>query len=367
MTAQGHGPLRFQLLTDHEERTRWDALVMAGHGSLRQCRWWVEPLRPYGVRYEVLGAFRGRELVGGALVRAVKLPAWNRTVAECIGGPVLIDPRSFDERSADSFVASITDSAHRLRAIQVSLRFCPDASIQRSMLLAFSRASLRVSTFADPPDAVIDLRGVDSTDTAKLLHTGARRAVARARRHGLKVEVLTSEDDLRAAHSAISASAERQGIPQSRPWPALRPLFLHGVETASGEVLGIRLGGAVVAAIYVAHVGETSEFIYGGYLDAAQNLGATHLLQLEAMNRAIGRGATRYTLGMLSGAAQSTGLDQFKLGFGAEVRLAQDRIAWRPQPVVGAALWAVRSSRHGRRAVSLLRSTRIRRAGNAHG
>ncbi len=70
-------------------------------------------------------------------------------------------------------------------------------------------------------------------------------------------------------------------------------------------------------------------------MDGAEKYSPTHMLQFEAIRESLERGMATYNFGMLISEGQTAGrgVDEFKLGFGAEPRRHLDTIIWKRKPL----------------------------------
>jgi hypothetical protein len=346
------------------EREQWDALAgRSPVGHRHQCRWWMDPLQPYGFEVRVLACWVGERLVGGALFRSYSIPMARVTMTECLDGPIFLD---WDSAWADEFIVAIIGMADDVGSLAVTIKDCPHAEVHRNILAALDRRGLTLETAPAPADAILPLAGRSLEQIRQGFNHGTRRRLKKAERGGLQVRRLVRSEDLFQAYQAWIATATRKSFTDVRPWAGLEPVLRHSIDNRHGSVLASFIDDRLLAAAFIAHVGTTAAYVYGGYRDGAEKHSPNHILQYEAIRESMELGLSTYNFGNLisEGQPAARGVDDFKLGFGAEPRRHLDTITWKRKPLLHAAIERMRQASIGRELENLLRDKLIRR-GNA--
>jgi len=354
-------------VTTEGERRAWNELASrSAMAHMHQCLWWSEPLTVFNVSTRVLGCWKGKQLAGGALFRSVPVPFLGMSLTECLNGPIF---QEWSPQWADAFVEGIRELARAARSITVVIRSCPNPAVHRDLLEAFRRAHLRISLTPGEVEGVLFLRNRTMDDLRRGFREGTRRSLKKGLAAPVRVERLTRDDELRSAHEAWMATARRKSFLDVRPWRALEPVLRHCVESGLGSVLGTLLEDRLIAAVFVTYIGETACFVYGGYRDNAEPYRPTHLLQLAAIQESLDRGMSAYTFGGLTshGEPRLSGVDQFKLGFGAVPQGHLDTITWERRASWHRGLRWFRSHRIGQQLERIVRRRVLDRADSEDG
>ena len=163
---------------------------------------------------------------------------------------------------------------------------------------AFDRQELKVSLTRGVLEAVLLLEERAMEDLWNNFRKLTKRSV---KRRALPVQFvsnrLTIPRDLIRAYESWMATARRQKFSRIRAWPTIEPVLRHSVDSGAGQVLATFLDDRLLASVFVTHIGEISSYVYGGYMDGAENDRPTHVLQYVAIQEAIERGMTTYTFG----------------------------------------------------------------------
>jgi hypothetical protein len=285
--------------------------------------------------------------VGGALLRSIPVPAIRGAVTECLDGPVFTDWRA---EWAPAMVAGVVEMATETASVTVTLKDCRRADVVEELAGALGADGRRLSRRPGAREAVVPLEGRDLDDVVRSFHKGTRRAVRAGERGPARVRRLTTTAELRDAHRAWLATATRKGFSSVRPWATVEPVLRRSLDADLGVVFGSFVDDRLVAAVYVTFLGSAGAYIYGGYTDGAERHRPNHVLHLEAIRECLDRGCRTYSLGALSRteSAVNAGLEQFKLGFGAEPITRPDTLVWRRRPLVHGLMRRVRGGRAGR-------------------
>ena len=357
--------LRVRPLDSAADRAAWDDLAarsLVGHRH--QCLWWMEPLQRYGFRTEVLGCWSEGVLVGGGLFRSYGVPLMGGTVTECVDGPIFKEWRT---PWADDFVAGIAALASQAKSVAVLIRDCPHAEVHYDLLVAFRRAGLATELHKGPADAILTLEGRTIEQIRSGFNRGSRSRIKKGQK-GVTIRQLSRSEDLTKAYDAWMATAVRKSFTDVRPWLGLEPVLRHCIDNALGMVLGSFLQERLLAAAFITFVGRTASWVYGGYMDDAEQHNPTHVLQFEAIQESLLRGFPRYNFGYLLAENQpgARGVDEFKLGFGALPQRHLDTIIWKRRPLAYAAIEWLRRGSIGRSLEAVLKRRLIGR-GDAQG
>lgn len=161
----------------------------------------------------------------------------------------------------------------------------------------------------------LDLRGKTEEEIFSGFHKKLRYNIRLAQRHGVEVTEGTRED-LKEFAALSDVTARRDGFLgrsiqyYRRMWDSLGPDKI--------SLLMARAGGETLAAGLFIHYSHKTWYAYGASSDEKRNMMACHLLQWEAIRRALSRGDRLYDLrGYLEN--EETGLYRFKSQFGADV------------------------------------------------
>jgi GNAT acetyltransferase-like protein len=327
------GSLRVGPIVTETERQAWDDLAARSEvGHRHQCQWWMDPLERYGIRTSVLGCWQGDRLVGGALFRSFGVPFTGATISECLDGPIW---REWECDWADAFVGGLAELSRTANSLAVMIRDCPNETVHRDLVGALRRAGHDVELSRGPADAILPLQGRTLEQIRAGFSHGTRSRIKKGQK-GVSIRRLTRSDELAQAYEAWIATARRKGFTDVRPWLGLEPVLRHCIDQGLGWVLGSFVDGGLLAAAFVTQVGRTATWVYGGYMDGAEKLNPTHVLQYEAIRDSLERGLERYNFGYLLAEFQpgARGVDEFKLGFGAEPKRHWDTITWKRRPLL---------------------------------
>jgi hypothetical protein len=309
----------------------------------------------------VVATWSDDTLLGGALFRSTRVPIMPVRIAESLDGPAFEGWRT---SFAMPYAEAVAEFARKSRALAVIIRGCPDPGIHRDLVAAFRHLEGDVALSPGVTNAVLDLEGQTSETLWNGFSHDARKNIKKGRAHAVQIARLEDPDELRAAYDTWMATARRKQFESVRPWPALEPVLRHSVSSGAGVVFGALVGGKVIASIFVAYVGRTAEYVYGGHLDGAERYGPTRLLQVAALDEAIVRGVSGYSFGGLPASDDplKSGIDHFKLSFGAVPRQALDTITWRRHVVLYQSLARLRGNPVGARVERVLRHRVVNRA-----
>ena len=341
--------------TDADKKAWHEISEGAAAGQMHQCYWWAEPLKRAGVRPRGIGLWRGSRLVGGALFRSIPVPYVGAHLTQCLAGPLHLD---WDPEWADHFVAKLDDLARADNSIEVAIHGCSNRELHRDIAFAFLRRGMNVEVKAGAVEAVVPLASATLDGVWKGMNDCTRRNIRKAEKNALQVRELPPGLELRLAHDAWLATAQRKGFSDVRPWELLEPVLRHCVDRRMGKVYGSFAGDRLLASIFVTFIGGQASYVYGGFIAGAEKYAPNHLLHHEAIKDCLQKGVKSYNLGQLTAAydpGRPQGIDQFKLGFGARIDRKPDSLIWKRMPRVAAALDWLRKRKAGKRLVEELK------------
>ncbi len=352
--------LQIRLVRTEAERAQWDTLAARSPvGHRHQCLWWMEPLTQYGFESRALGCWKDDELIGGALFRSYGVPYTRTTVTECLDGPIFLE---WESDWAEALVTAMEEMARELNSMALVVRDCPHEAAHRDILRVMRRRGLPVALTPGAADAVLSLQGRTLDNVRAGFNRGTRARIRKSQNGRLCVRRLSSPEDLALAYEAWLASARRKGFTDVRPWAGLEPVLRRCLDHGLGTVLGSYVDEKLLAAAFIVHVGSTSAYVYGGYVDGAEQFSPTHLLQYEAIRESQEKGLVSYNFGNLLAEQQPSarGVDEFKLGFGAAPVRHLETIVWKRKAVLYEAIETVRRARLGRSLEAMFRKRLIR-------
>jgi lipid II:glycine glycyltransferase (peptidoglycan interpeptide bridge formation enzyme) len=264
---------------------------------------------------------------------------------------------------AGELVAGLVEMARKANSMAVVIKDCPHEDVHRDLVAAFRLAGLKTAVSRGPADAVLPLEGRTMEQIRSGFNHGTRQRIRKAQTGPIRVRRLTQREDLAKAHAAWMATAARKSFTDVRPWAGIEPVLRYCIDNRLGSVLGSFLDERLLAAAFVAHVGKTATWVYGGYMDGSEKHSPTQVLQYEAIQESLDKGMSAYNFGNLVSEDQPTarGVDEFKLGFGAVPQRLLDTIIWKRRPVLYASVEWLRRRRIGRNLEALLKRQLIRR------
>lgn len=149
-----------------------------------------------------------------------------------------------------------------------------------------------------------------------------QRAIRRAEKAGLKVEVETSLESLRTFYALHCRTRQRHGVPP-QPFRFFEALHRHVVRRDEGFVVTARIGSKAVASAMIGCSRSKAVYKFGASDDRLQNLRGNNLVLWAGIQHLIRHGFTELHLGRTS--LDNEGLRRFKLGWGA----SESRIEYR--------------------------------------
>jgi hypothetical protein len=178
------------------------------------------PIEKTGVRAKGIGLWRGSQLVGGALFRSIPVPYIGAHLTQCLAGPLHLD---WGPEWAEHFVSQIDELARADNSIEVAIHGCANRELHRDIAFAFLRRGLTVAVKAGAPEAVLPLNGTPIDGLWIGMNEGTRRNIRKAQKNQVQIRELTTGLELRSAHDAWLATAQRKVFTDVRPWELLEP------------------------------------------------------------------------------------------------------------------------------------------------
>jgi hypothetical protein len=152
------------------------------------------------------------------------------------------------------------------------------------------------------------------------LKGSVRRAIRKAERLGLRVEILKDGEALREFYALQCRTRKKHGLPP-QPFRFFRKIHEHILSRDKGVVVLARQGRRAVAGAVFFHRGEQAIFKYGASNEAHQGLRGNDLVMWEAVKYYARHGFKVLNLGRTSLA--NAGLRRFKLAWGGREHLIE--------------------------------------------
>ena len=152
------------------------------------------------------------------------------------------------------------------------------------------------------------------------LASSVRRAIRKAKKSGLTVEISNGLDAMRVFHGLQCETRKKHGLPP-QSFDFFRNIQQHVLSQNLGVTVVARHQGRPVAAAIHFHDGPLAVYKYGASNRTFQHLRGNNLVMWEAIKWHARNGSTVLDLGRASLGNQ--GLRRFKLGWGAEERLIE--------------------------------------------
>lgn len=147
------------------------------------------------------------------------------------------------------------------------------------------------------------------------LSGSVRRAIRKAVKSGVTVEISRSLDAVKAFYSLQCETRKMHGLPP-QSFAFFRNVYEHVLSRNLGMVALARHGGRVIAAAVHFHLGQQAIYKYGASNKSFQHLRANNLIMWEAIKWHARNGSTMLDLGRTS--LTNEGVRRFKLGWGVE-------------------------------------------------
>lgn len=149
------------------------------------------------------------------------------------------------------------------------------------------------------------------------LESSVRRAIRKAEKAGVTVEVLQSQEAVRIFYALQCQTRKKHGLPP-QPFRFFLNIHRHILSQNMGMVVLARHQGRPVAGAVYFNFGDEAVFKYGASDETYQDLRGGNLVMWTAIKEQVRRGAKHLDLGRTS--VGNEGLRKFKLGWGAVER-----------------------------------------------
>jgi lipid II:glycine glycyltransferase (peptidoglycan interpeptide bridge formation enzyme) len=284
---------------------------------------------------------REGKIAGGCQLLLRSLPVVG-AVAYVPRGPVMAERSG---RALEVVLNALREVAKEERIIYLKLQPPPDGAYLAGQLQAhgFVPSDLEIAPRATTR---IDLHRSPAS-VLGLMHTNARRNIAKARQIGVTVRE-GAETDLSIFTALVEETARRQSF---SPYPPSYYEQNWRAFAAGGQVqlFIAEHEGAVLASNLVIGSGDTATYKMGAWSGTRRNVPPNELLHLVAIEWAQKMDYHYYDLddislnaaeAVLSGGRLDTGrgLERFKLGLGGEVLVFPGPYDYSVRPLMGAAL-----------------------------
>lgn len=151
----------------------------------------------------------------------------------------------------------------------------------------------------------------------ELLKSPVRRAIRKAEKNGVKVEISRSLEDLRTFYTLHCRTRKKHGVPP-QPFRFFANFHRNVLARNMGFVVVARLEGRAVAASVFVHFGSKAIYKYGASDERYQSLRAANLVMWWAIRWYARAGVEELNFGRT--ALRDEGLRRFKLGWGTTER-----------------------------------------------
>jgi hypothetical protein len=146
------------------------------------------------------------------------------------------------------------------------------------------------------------------------LSPAVRRAIRKAEKQGVTVEILKDGDGIQPFYSLHCRTRRKHGLPP-QPFAFFQNLQKHILEAGSGVIVLARLGAKALAGSVFLHVGQEAIYKFGASDERMLELRGNDFVMWEGIRYYSARGFRTLHLGRTS--LSNEGLRRFKLGWGA--------------------------------------------------
>lgn len=275
-----------RLFSDAADRARWNDFVLASPwGHLMQSYEWGDFKAALGWQVARVGVEQAGQIIAGAQVLFKKFPWLPFTLAYIPKGPV-VDLEN--ETVARPLWQAIHRMARQSRAI--FLRIEPNVLDLPHLHARLADYQFRPTPQTNQPRStlVISLAAQDEESLLRQMRKTTRKIIRRAARQGVEI-VGGGAADLPAFYQVLGDTAALKAIPLhnreffEQAWQAFAP-------GNAVHLLLARYQEHVVAAKMIMQFKGRSMHLWGGVSSAGRELGASYLLQWEAIKWALARG-----------------------------------------------------------------------------
>jgi hypothetical protein len=145
------------------------------------------------------------------------------------------------------------------------------------------------------------------------LESSARRAIRKAEKDGVTVEILQSLEGMKAFYSLQCKTRKKHGLPP-QPFSFFSNIHKHILSQNSGAVAVASWRKMAIAASVYFHLGDRAVYKYGASDEKFQHLRGSNLVMWEAIKWCLQKGVKKLHFGRTS--MTNEGLRRFKLGWG---------------------------------------------------
>lgn len=313
----------------------WDAFVAEAGGRHAQTAAWARVKGATDWRAERVEVWSDGAIVAGAQVVTRRLPVIGR-VGYLDGGPVVGVATAIDE-AVDGLVALCRRS--RVRNLVVDPPEGSDLVVDRLRERGFIPSQVKTVLAAT---LVVDLTKSESEILADM-RSSTRRNIRKGERAGVVVR-RGGRDDLPVVSELFEATARRQGFVAADEG-YLTALFDQLDPLGQCVLMIAEVDGAPVSAMLGIVFGDRIVYKRGGWSGTHGECRPNEVLHWATMQWAKEAGLRRYDFDGIEpevARALATGADgpepthvtRFKLGFGGEVVLLPDSLAFVPNPLI---------------------------------
>ena len=288
-------------IVDPTAESDWDRkLLQFPACTLFHSSAWARVLKEsYGFRAGyILGEQGGNPCGILPLMEADNWPKGRRGVSlpftdEC--ATLATEPRFHKE-----LVGVARDEGQRRGWKYLELRGCPDFLHDAPPSLSFYGHDLDVE-----PDEMRMFKRLDDS---------VQRAIRKATREGLEVEIATNLDAVRTFYQLHGRTRRKHGVPP-QSFDFFESIHRHVLESGQGFVVTARLVGKAIAAAVFFHFGRQAIYKFGASDERFQEFRGNNLVMWEGIRRLAKQGVGRLNFGRTPLANE--GLRRFKLSWGA--------------------------------------------------
>ena len=285
----------------------WDRLVISHPDfSFFHCAAWAKVMcKTYGHKPVSLYCARRDESLALAPLLEVQSPLTGRR-GVCLPFTDSCAPLLFDQDYSSILFEKIRQLAQERNWKYFELRggMTPNASERHSVAYYGHTLDLRAG----------------SASLFAGLSSSARRAIRKARRGDLNVQVLQSEEAIREFYRLHGRTRRRHGLP---PQPKSFFLNIHRevIKPGLGFVVLASKGTRTIAAAVFFHLGKKAVYKFGASDERSQDLRGNSLVMWNAIEFLAHKGFETLHLGRTS--MENEGLRRFKLAWGTKEELIE--------------------------------------------
>lgn len=146
-------------------------------------------------------------------------------------------------------------------------------------------------------------------------NSSTKRNVKKALRAGVKVQIASSLESIKAFYRLNCITRKKHGLPP-QPYNFFKKIYEHVISKDQGFVVLASYEDKTVAGAVYFHLGRRAIYKYGASDERYQNLRANNLVMWEAIRWYCNNGYERFSFGRTK--PENAGLKRFKEGWGAK-------------------------------------------------